>query len=226
MTAVPFCRIARGYSAYGVARLADHALEVDSCEGLFLILRDDVNLVVWRRGRPPEISEIVNAAPDGRTLILEDQPLYLRYNSLTADVHSLLAGLPAGGLADDIEMLASAYMRISGLGAARPRLERVETDSCRLFHTDTVGLRLICSYAGPGTEWLPDADVARAALGKGVNAAICPDMSALRSISTGDVAVMKGEAWPGNAGRGLVHRSPPIAGTGLRRLVFTLDACR
>jgi hypothetical protein len=34
---------------------------------------------------------------------------------------------------------------------------------------------------------------------------------------------MKGEVFPGNQGMGLVHRSPPIAGTGETRVLFCLD---
>jgi hypothetical protein len=38
------------------------------------------------------------------------------------------------------------------------------------------------------------------------------------------VAVLKGERFPGNAGRGLVHRSPPIAGTNTVRVLLCIDA--
>jgi hypothetical protein len=34
---------------------------------------------------------------------------------------------------------------------------------------------------------------------------------------------MKGDTYPGNAGRGLVHRSPSIEGSGQTRVLFCLD---
>jgi hypothetical protein len=37
------------------------------------------------------------------------------------------------------------------------------------------------------------------------------------------VGILKGDAFPGNAGRGLVHRSPQIAGSGRTRVLFCLD---
>jgi hypothetical protein len=37
------------------------------------------------------------------------------------------------------------------------------------------------------------------------------------------VGILKGDAYPGNAGYGLVHRSPPITGSGLTRVLFCLD---
>jgi len=56
------------------------------------------------------------------------------------------------------------------------------------------------------------------------NRAIVPDAQAIRRASAGHVVLLKGELYPGNAGNGAVHRSPPIAEAGERRLVLTLDA--
>lgn len=41
-------------------------------------------------------------------------------------------------------------------------------------------------------------------------------------MACGEVALMKGERWQGNEGRGLVHRSPALS-AGQRRLILTLD---
>ncbi|MEW8312966.1 MAG: DUF1826 domain-containing protein [Candidatus Thiodiazotropha taylori] len=38
------------------------------------------------------------------------------------------------------------------------------------------------------------------------------------------VGIMKGNAYPGNAGQGLVHRSPQISGSGKTRVLFCLDS--
>tara|TARA_R110000782_G_scaffold50302_3_gene109162 strand:- start:127 stop:561 length:435 start_codon:yes stop_codon:yes gene_type:complete len=43
-----------------------------------------------------------------------------------------------------------------------------------------------------------------------------------QSLQAGQVALLKGERWQGNEGRGLVHRSPPLV-AGERRLLLTLD---
>ena len=40
------------------------------------------------------------------------------------------------------------------------------TDGCRKIHTDFVSLRLLCTYAGPGTDWLPNEDLVREHLGR------------------------------------------------------------
>jgi hypothetical protein len=87
------------------------------------------------------------------------------------------------------------------------RLQRLEDAGCPLFHVDRVPLRLLCVYLGAGTEWLPEDAVDRSRLGTGSNASV-RDWSAVQRIGSGHVAVMKGDRYPGNAGRGLVHRSP------------------
>lgn len=76
---------------------------------------------------------------------------------------------------------------------------------CPRFHVDHVPARLICTYAGPGSEWLT-----------------APDAVQVEQLSTGYVAVLKGERWLGNEGHGLVHRSPAVP-AGQRRLMLTLD---
>jgi hypothetical protein len=97
-------------------------------------------------------------------------------------------------------------------------------DGCRRFHVDHTRLRLLCTYRGPGTEWLAHDQVDRQAL-----AAHQPNDAILRHgqprhLEPFWVGVLKGERFPGNAGRGLVHRSPPVADTGTTRVLVCLDA--
>ncbi|MGQ9371686.1 DUF1826 domain-containing protein [Azospirillum sp. ST 5-10] len=103
------------------------------------------------------------------------------------------------------------------------RLEAVEDDGCAYFHADRVGIRLLCTYRGAGIQWLPDGAVNRGALDSGNNAAVLADPGRVRSVAPGHVALLKGEAWPGNRGRGLVHRSPPAERKNPPRLLLALD---
>jgi len=105
-------------------------------------------------------------------------------------------------------------------------------DMCRKFHADYIGVRLLCTYSGPGTEWVDDAYVnRRTALDPDssladANRALVPDPTRVRSLGEGDVALLKGHAYPGNEGRGVVHRSAPVEARGLRRIVLKIDARR
>ena len=94
---------------------------------------------------------------------------------------------------------------------------------CHRFHADRTRLRLLCTYRGPGTEWLTEAQVDRWALSNGsANEDIIRFGEPARFMSPW-VGIMKGSAYPGNAGHGLVHRSLPIAGSGRTRVLFCLD---
>ena len=84
---------------------------------------------------------------------------------------------------------------------------------CHRYHKDNVPMRLLVTYAGQGTEWLPDEAVDRAAYTKGEpNELIVKDPSSKRFIDEWDIAVFKG----GNGG--LLHRTPDEA---LASLLFS-----
>ena len=73
------------------------------------------------------------------------------------------------------------------------QLEIVTTDMCRLFHADYYRQRLLCTYLGPGTEWLDHSNVNRHALGKGRNNNIVKDETAINRANTFDVLILKGK---------------------------------
>jgi len=132
-------------------------------------------------------------------------------------------------LAADIAALAKAFGALLDRRHLSASLSVVRQDACRKLHFDAVTLRLLCTYSGPGTEWVRDEDAVRANLGRTdvdfdtANDSVLRRPGALRRCGPGDVIVLKGDAFAGNRGRGAIHRSPPVEGTGLSRLVFKLD---
>ncbi|MFS3134025.1 DUF1826 domain-containing protein [Gluconacetobacter sacchari] len=119
-----------------------------------------------------------------------------------------LAPLGTRALIDDTLALARRYQRLSGTAEIRFRLERISDDSCRCFHVDTVALRLLCTYAGPGVQWKYH------------------DGETVHETPAGWLTLLKGRLYPGWSMDGAVlHRSPPIAGLAppVTRLVLTLD---
>jgi len=133
----------------------------------------------------------------------------------------------------DIDLLGTRFLQLTrrladaegcDLARVRLRLETLGDDGCPRFHVDRCRLRLLCTYRGPGTEWLEHDQVDRRALiSHQPNEAILRHGQAQR-LGPFQVAVLKGERFPGNAGLGLVHRSPPIAGTGTVRVLLCIDA--
>jgi hypothetical protein len=139
-------------------------------------------------------------------------------------------GLPAqtcprwlSDLADLTRRFAVLASKTLDATAITLRLEVLADVACPRFHVDQTRLRLLCTYRGPGTEWLPPGAVDRRALGNGAPNAQIADPAAVRSLAPFWVGILKGERYPGNAGRGQVHRSPPVADGVPPRLLFCLD---
>ncbi|WP_270936957.1 DUF1826 domain-containing protein [Falsiroseomonas oryzae] len=181
------------------------------------VLRPEVNLAIWHRDLATALTAglrpLADAAPF--TAVAEDDP--------ERAVEALAAKLPATAPLDlllDICRLARTFAAIVDTGGAvRIRLEAITGPACHRWHADAVGLRLLCTYRGAGTEWLPIAGGARAARGIDPKALPCERSR----VATGAAAILKGEGFRGNAGFGCIHRSPP-AGPGERaRLLLCLD---
>ncbi|MEM7396097.1 MAG: DUF1826 domain-containing protein, partial [Verrucomicrobiota bacterium] len=83
----------------------------------------------------------------------------------------------------------------------------------------------------PGTQWVPEADVRReelicfAASMDEANQRIVPDARAIQNVETGAVLIFKGDLFPGEEGRGLVHRSAPVSGPEQHRFLLCIDTC-
>ena len=77
---------------------------------------------------------------------------------------------------------------------------------CRRYHVDIVPLRMLVTYAGKGTELLPDEAADRDAFANGEpNEKIVLDSSAIKFMDLWDIAVFRGGA------KGLLHRTPDEA---------------
>ncbi|MEM6371532.1 MAG: DUF1826 domain-containing protein [Pseudomonadota bacterium] len=126
-----------------------------------------------------------------------------------ADAHGLPASEERTMLIDDIAALAAMFSDIMDSSYLRLRLDVIETNACRKFHIDAVTARLICTYRGQATQY--------------GNGAMGDDPDAINAVSTGSPMILRGTVWPSTAKPGLLHRSPPIEGTGQTRLVLVLD---
>ncbi len=110
-----------------------------------------------------------------------------------AALRVLLRVLPVAArpLGADIGVLARLFATVTGDSEVRLRLEHIADDACRRRHVDAVRLRLLCTYAGAGTEWLDAADQTHR-------------MPAMH------VGLFKGSVFPDAAPR-ILHWSPPVA---------------
>lgn len=188
----------------------------DPGPALAAILDPGARIAVWNRDLPSGLGEIAAALLAHAPFVAcaEDTP--------EAALATLAAKLPVplpAALAADIRLLAESFAALVGRDAVRIRLEALVGHGCHRWHADAVGLRLLATYAGPGTEWLDLTGGARVA--RRLDPAALPTPP--RRLAPGAVAVLKGEAFPGNAGNGCIHRSPPNPEDAPPRLVLCLD---
>ncbi len=180
----------------------DHVGIGDEAEALSAIRDPRVTLAIWRR-RPCIARVDLSAMPP------------IRFAAPAGQVAERLAAHWAERppepwqvpLTQDVARLAALYAELAHEARVEVRLERIAGNGCWKFHADYVGLRLITTYWGQGTQWLP----------QGADADTAP-----QALAAGDVGLFKGRALAGD--RAIIHRSPPIADSGEDRLLLVIDA--
>jgi len=123
----------------------------------------------------------------------------------------------AAGAAQELGFLVEVFGELLGCPRIGLRLEVLDRAMCPRWHRDHNGIRLLCTWLGPGTQWLDDAasPVSDPAL-------LPADAPPSGRAAPFDLVLLKGGLWQGNAGRGAIHRSPDPAGAA--RCLVALDA--
>lgn len=183
----------------------------------------ECSLVSWHRSIPGDVAHRLDAWSR------EDRRFECTLNHPEAP-RAALWGLPPSTRHWLERDFLALTQRIFDL--ARPRevvfkFGVIASNQCRKFHVDYLRYRLITTYVGPGTEWLPNAGVNRHVLHDppedvdDANVRIIASPNAVQRAAAGDVLLMKG-ARHAHA-LGLVHRSPPVEERGARRIVLVLS---
>lgn len=194
--------------------------------GLTRIFDPEIQLAQWRRPADPVIADWLAAHAGDlgsgirQVLAPGQQP----------DLGRLPSGAGRDALAADIALLAEILSELLDAATIGFRLEVIGKAMCPRLHVDRVGIRLLCTYRGPGTEWVDGASVDRRFLGA-ASGGLPDDTSGLllaghrvEAIPPFAVALLKGSLWQGNDGRGIVHRSPAIAVDKMPRVLLAMDA--
>ncbi len=133
-----------------------------------------------------------NAAEDIQNLLqhqipdeLQDNPFYNEWISDMAGICKIFC-----------DTLSDNTIRFS-LGSTR---------GCTRYHTDNISMRLLVTYEGCGTEWLPEEAANYNAYESGApNDEIVLDPSAIQFMKTWDIALFRGGQ------EGVLHRTPDKA---------------
>lgn len=180
--------------------------------GLSALSDPGCSAVAWNRRLPDAALRWLDAQdpatlPRGR-LILPVAAVAEAVGHL-CDISGLAHGPARDWLVADVADLARDFAALTTSPYLRVRLDVISTNACRKFHVDAVTARLVCTYRGTGTQY-------------GV-AANSGDPEQIFTMQTGMPILLRGTLWPAQPATGLVHRSPPIEGTGETRLVLVLD---
>lgn len=125
---------------------------------------------------------------------------------------------------NDIESLLYLFKKVSASENLKLLVAIVNTNMCRRFHTDVNDLRMLCTYAGSGTLWLPEDNINREALlNYGNNESIVIDEHNIQQVDTGSLIILKGSKYVQNDTNAVVHRSPAIEGNNETRLLLRID---
>lgn len=200
------------------------------------IYDDAVSIAIWQRQLQQDIqmyltellckSKTVALKLSGSPEQLMEEIQRVFPPALISEQHSCVS---AAAFYADIHQVLDMFTCLFDAKILGLRINTLEHAMCPRFHTDNVAIRLITTYYGLATEWLPDQLADRSALGTAfasqINTAgaITDHENNIQQLSTGDVALFKGELWGDNEGRGIIHRSPALTADQPKRLVVTCD---
>jgi len=184
----------------------------DTPEALSDFLNPGCAAALWRRQTPPDVQSWLNDLdpedlPKGRVILPLDK--VAETIGHLCDMSGLAACPERDWLEADIALLADVFSDLVSARYLRLRLDVVTTNACRKFHIDAITARLVCTYRGTGTQYGISRDGAEPQL--------------VFTVQTGSPILLRGTRWLETPRSGLLHRSPPIEGTGETRLLLVLD---
>ncbi len=185
---------------------------LDGTKDFAVLHQPGVAATIWRRQLAPDFQSWIDNLPvenlpSARKIVRIDNVR----DAITAICVS--AGTPddfnRDFLIDDALMLSEQFAKLMQAEFIRIRFDVIQDDACRKFHIDAVTARLVCTYRGLGTQYGISVDG--------------NEPKRIFTVPTGAPMMLKGTKWPEPPASGLLHRSPPIEGSGMTRLVLVID---
>ncbi len=197
-----------------------NALICNDDEALQDIHLKSKNIAIYQRDMAPLNKELIQIA---------ERPIECRASGTANEILSVLTNyfnnnLPeCSSLLEDASGLLRLFEKVTQASSFRLLLATINNNMCRKFHTDLNGLRLLCTYIGPGTLWLPDEVVDHNALqAMGNDLEMIVDGQQIQQVPTGDVVLLKGALYP--EANPILHRSPAIEKSRQKRLLLRIDS--
>jgi len=181
-------------------------------EGLSSIHQAGQSAALWQRTPLQGFQRWINGLPADKlpkTRVLLQPSDVPEVVSIACDTSGMPDGPERVLLIDDVSALALEFAEIMKTSVLRLRLDVVLSNMCSQFHRDATVARLICTYRGTGTQYGVSED--------GL------EPSQILTVPTGSPIILRGSDWADSHAPLLLHRSPPIAGTGETRLLLVID---
>ena len=199
----------------------------DSSLELSKIYNEEINILIWQRiinDKLLNASEYVLRKHPELAISEVIKPEEIK-NILIQEIDS---SQEVACLSKDISEIVKIFCMLFNVNSVWLRLDAIDKPMCPRFHADYLKCRLVSTYKGPATQWIPHNLVNHSKLGSG-NEGKSDKESGLflkdediMQLNVGDIGLLKGEAWEGNQGGGIVHRSPHSEDS-KQRLYMTID---
>lgn len=176
------------------------------------INRAGVAASIWTRSCSDDFQDWIDnlpmeQLPELRTVV----PVHLAEAAAIAACEQVQ--LPASETRDmltgDVGALALIVSKVLDVRQIRIRFDVSDEVMCPKFHIDNVPARMLCTYRGAGTEFVPAGSE--------------NDPRRISQVKRGAVGLFRGGAWPGQEQTGLLHRSPDPAAAAGPRLLLVMD---
>ena len=184
-----------------------HSFDAQDMAQLVNIHEPGVTIATLHRSIEPAIGSATSALlalPEFRDIALVGVP----GQDFRARLTHLLPAVPArDALVIDLDLLAAVFFLLLRPRSVGLRLQRSKAGpATRFVALDEAGM-LVSSYGTSGHEWLPNGTIHRHRL-EASDTAPRFDQTHVVRLPPYAVGVLKGERWPGNAGNGIVNRTP------------------
>ena len=130
------------------------------------IYKDEINISIWKRQLSSYLKKsseyVVNQNPNLEfSEVLQPKDVK---KSLKSEIGSSNETQP---FLDDVSYLAFTFCKLFDQKKMWLRLDGIDHPMCPRFHTDKLKCRLVSTYVGPATQWIPHHLVNRSKLGYG-----------------------------------------------------------
>ncbi|MEP2704881.1 MAG: DUF1826 domain-containing protein [Roseibium sp.] len=171
-----------------------------------------VALAIWQRSPEKVFQDWINQLnkndlPELRTVV----PVHLVEAAVAAacETVSLAPCAQRDVLASDVAALSQIMAKVLDIRQVRIRLDVADEVMCPKFHIDNVPARLLCTYRGKGTDYVP--------------AGFEDEPKRIRQLKPGAVVLFRGALWNSEEATGIKHRSPAVAPEEGSRLLLVID---